>query len=38
MGNKILEFLKVIEQWNTQDIQSIVSLLEEYLQTERKDH
>ena len=35
MGNKILEFLKVIEQWNTQDIETLISLLQDYIKTER---
>jgi hypothetical protein len=35
--NKILDLLKDIETWNTQDIESLISLLQDYLQTERKD-
>jgi hypothetical protein len=35
MNNTILEILQDIETWNTQDIKTLVSLLQEYLQTER---
>lgn len=35
MGNRILELLPEIESWNTQDIESLISLLQDYLKTER---
>ena len=35
-GNKILELLPIIETWNTQDIETLISLLQDYLKTERR--
>lgn len=38
MGNKILELIPEIETWNTQDIETLISILQDYIDNERKDH
>lgn len=35
-GNTILDLLKMFENWPTQDIETLIALLQDYLNTERK--
>jgi hypothetical protein len=36
-GNTILDLLKMFDNWSTQDIETLISLLQDYLNTERKE-
>ena len=37
-GNTILDLLKMFDSWSTQDIETLIALLQDYLNTERKKH
>lgn len=38
MGNKIYKILVEIDTWSTRDIETLINLLNEYLETERSDN
>lgn len=38
MGNKIIDLLHILDTWSTQDIETLIALLQDYLNNERKEH